>query len=138
MAGVAYKVSQAPGRVMLEMAETIRPAVRMTRGGKWTGEAREYISHQNALRDRVVLIMRDHGIDPFPRGARLRIHAVVTRRQLRGDIDNYAKGLIDALQGAMFPNDIAVWSLTIEKRKADIDRFTVTVEAMDEEPPRLV
>ena len=119
--GVAYHVTWISGAVFsLTMPIRVMPYVRMTQRSKHANpRAQEYLDNQAEIRDRVVLIMNRHEIEPFDRKDKLRVHFIITRTAERGDFDNFIKAVADALQHALYPNDkqIIRGAFDIEKAK---------------------
>ena len=48
-------------------------------------------------------------------------------RYPRGDIDNYAKAILDSLNGIMYKDDSQICTLKVTKRYSDHDRIHVTI-----------
>lgn len=64
-----------------------------------------------------------------PFAGRVRVHADVFM-SLRGDLDNRAKQILDALQGTAFADDASVWDLRLVRH---LDRTNPRVEVVVEE-----
>ena len=132
--GVGYHVTWEPNRsFLLTMAARVMPAVRMTRTGKWSDRPAKYQAIQGALRDRVILLMREHSIEPFPKDVRLALGAsfYLTPGHARGDLGNLEKAVEDMLQGALYENDRCIWArLPGRKVHSKVNRFMVKVEVL--------
>jgi Holliday junction resolvase RusA-like endonuclease len=53
------------------------------------------------------------------------------RPQVKPDLDNIAKGVLDGLNGVAYADDKQVVALAIDKRYAEIPRLEVTASSMD-------
>ena len=136
VAGTPYQVSWIDGW-MLSVSMPIRviPYVRMTQRSKWGNpRAREYLDNQASIRDRVILIMAQHGIQPFDRKDELKVHFKVVRTTKRGDFDNFIKAVADALQKAVYPDDKQIMSIVFDLETAKEPHLFAWVERKEEEP----
>lgn len=115
---------------------------RVTRRGTYTPRS------SVAWQERVRLAFRQACKGVFyPAGTPLRFTAEVVcsgrgpRARIRGDLDNYAKGLKDALNSVAYVDDIQIVELIVTKRRAGKTEATgayVTIEALGESctPPK--
>ena len=137
IAGVPYNIvwSTRDGflsYLALFMDYAIMPAVRQTQKSKNVNErAIKYNGQQAAVRDRLVLIMREHGIPEFAPKQKLRMKLKVVRHTVRGDVDNYCKAVMDACQGALYPNDKPVRSITVDIESGMPERFEARFEVIE-------
>ena len=102
----------------------VLPAVRQNRNSRWgpNGQrARDYNAAKNAIHDLLVIAMKQKGIEPSPKDARLAIKLNIwkggfqvwieeighkpDKGYLKGDWDNLAKCVCDSMQGVAFAND---------------------------------
>jgi len=91
------------------------PAVRMTQRGKFVSRAAQrYLAYKN----QVAWIAKQARIRPVV--GPVEVEGVVYIHGLReGDADNYAKTILDGLNGVAWVDDRQVRRLIIEKRKVD-------------------
>ena len=139
--------------VFLLMGRLVRPYVRQTQRSKFADpKAQEYNAWKNALRTEVADLMRRENIDPFPDKEKLELDATITLapkettiRRFSGkdhtrtlhpaetqDCDNLGKGLVDALQGALFKNDNRIFHVCIRKQEGDEDHFELWLRQQEE------
>lgn len=68
-------------------------------------------------------------VPPIPRDARLSVElSLFSKRKLTGDLDNYAKAILDGLQkGGLFENDGQIDVLQVARLGGPTDEILVTV-----------
>lgn len=116
----------------------VLPAVRQNRNSRWGPQgqrAQGYNAAKAAISDLLAITMKQQGIEPFPKDARLSVTmhiesdsfwvAIEQKAQgqlpkgfLKGDWDNLAKCVCDAMQGIAFANDSQ-----IDKASVDVLRW---------------
>lgn len=136
--------------VFLNMPRLVMPYHRQTQRSKHADpKAVAYNAWKGAIRTEVADLMRRENIDPFPDEAELRFHATITlatkvttvyrtnkihTRTLHPantqDASNLGKGLEDAIQGALFKNDVRVFDFHVVKAEGDEDHLELLVEQM--------
>lgn len=136
--------------VFLNMLRLVMPYHRQTQRSKHADpKAVAYNAWKGAIRTEVANLMRRENIDPFPNEAKLRFEATITLApkdievysEVRGryhtrtlhpaltqDTSNLGKGLEDAVQGALFANDVRVFDFHVTKEEGDEDHFELLVE----------
>jgi Holliday junction resolvase RusA-like endonuclease len=63
----------------------------------------------------------------------LHIDVYLTNRSRMGDVDNYAKGIQDALEGVLYDNDRQVCELRVRRfTRADTPRVEIRVQEVDD------
>jgi len=96
----------------------LMPAVRQTRASVHSNpRAKKYNDQQGLIRDMVIILMREKGLNPAPAGLKLQAEVHVHRKRTAGDADNFLKAAIDALQGGVYDNDTNIWKMEITKHK---------------------
>lgn len=148
IAGVDYTVEWMPnsGELTLTLMTRLMPAVRMTQRSKWSGRAKEYVDINNAIRDRVLLIMREHDLlKQDSDGNWLPLFDKETNLWLRGgahyklrgstppDATNLLKACEDALQGVLYGNDSQIEEVSFKKtrvRHEHLEGFWVELRPM--------
>ena len=133
IAGTSYNIIWVSGVMFsLNMSIRVMPYVRMTQRSKHANpRAKEYLDNQAAIRDRVVLIMSRHEIEPFDRKDKLRVHFKVVRTAERGDFDNFIKAVADGLQHALYPNDSQIRSVVFDMEKGKEPHLFARVERIE-------
>lgn len=131
IAGVDYHLSWCDDWVRLAMVYPIMPAVRQTQRSKYVNpRAKIYNSQQAALRDRIILIMRQEGINGFHPGAHLSMEAKIWRKRKDGDIDNLLKTLADLCQGALYEDDRCIRQASVTVLNGETEGFEVEFRVM--------
>ncbi len=49
----------------------------------------------------------------------------------KGDVDNYAKSVLDALESVLYENDTLIEKLTVSKKYADVDMIFITIKEVE-------
>lgn len=144
-------ISETPDISIIEQAGYIQiviegidvvPYTRMTTKGRYSNpQAQKYLANQAAIRDMVVLHMREYNfmlhdedgneMPYFPDDVKLSFTTEITRTTDRADLSNLIKALEDALQGVIYKNDLRIKKLSGEFSKGDAPSFWVKVEAID-------
>lgn len=89
-------------------------------GRSWTPQrTREY-------EERVGLLGRAAGLTPRSGPVAVEIDVYVSDGRV-GDVDNYAKAVLDGLTGVAYEDDRQVVRLVVERHRADVDGVTVRV-----------
>jgi Holliday junction resolvase RusA-like endonuclease len=84
----------------------------------------------NEWRDAIVWLAKEHFRDDWPKDSRYRVEITLMGCSRRGDIDNYAKAVLDALQTAgAFKNDNQVDDLQITRGKGRQKYTTISVSS---------
>lgn len=131
IAGTRYSLQVGPDWISLVLAIPIIPYVRQTQRGKYvSARARAYNEQQKAISDRVLLLMREHNLQPFPDDAELICEVQVTRTARRGDASNIYKAVEDALQGTFYKNDSCITSLSCNVGESKRALFSVYLEVL--------
>ena len=130
--------------IFVVMRRETKPAVRMTQKSKFVSEAaREYLDWKSATADYVLAAMREAGIEPFPKGTRLKMDATFTlapktisvfpKNPVRmpyerlthpaetQDVDNLFKGIADAMKGVLYGDDRRIFDARMSKREGAED-----------------
>lgn len=109
------------------------PAVRQNRNTRWGAQgkrAQDYNAARAAIADLLSIAMKQENIEPFPKEARLRLilnvrkggfdmfltehgRLPLPKGSLKGDWDNLAKCVGDAVQGVAFANDAQIDEATV-------------------------
>jgi Holliday junction resolvase RusA-like endonuclease len=65
---------------------------------------------------------------PKPKKPKEKLNAPLIRSPSNGDVDNYSKAALDAIEGIVFENDSQITALTVKKRYDKTPRLLVSVE----------
>lgn len=88
-----------------------------------------YTTYLKALREYLDKTLKEHGVADVPimgplldkKGKRVRYLQLRlefdAHKNLRGDFDNYAKAVCDAIQGYLIEDDFYIWSSSVEIRE---------------------
>ncbi len=49
----------------------------------------------------------------------------------KGDVDNYAKTVLDAIEGLLYENDTLIEKLTVSKKYADVDCIFLSIKEVE-------
>lgn len=112
------------------------PKPRMTRSDKW--RKRDCVLNYYSFKDEILLQARDYELPdafrvifgvPFPRSYSLKKRAEIigTPHQIKPDIDNYVKALMDAFK----KEDSCVWHVDAKKIWTEGSGF-IQIEPIDE------
>jgi Holliday junction resolvase RusA-like endonuclease len=113
----------------------IKPYVRMTRRSKFVNrQAVAYNTDQMRVKWELRDQMTRSGWEMIPRGRPLAIGVLITMtgRLHCQDADNQLKGVIDALQGVVFENDLWVDFANVYRKIGDSDLVEVHVGTIDD------
>ncbi len=106
------------------------PAVRMTQRGKWVKEnAKRYLAYKDSVgwSAKAVHWGLIRGL------VRVEIHLYLTNDKPIGDVDNYAKAILDGLNGVVWVDDTQVAQLHVYRHMAAPQRAEVQVRELNAE-----
>lgn len=106
------------------------PAARMTHKGKFVSkQAERYLNYKN----KVGWIARQNRVKRLEGAVCVELYLYLHGGR-QGDADNYAKSILDGLNGIAWTDDEKVKRLVVEKRECgpDEERAEVTIESMPE------
>lgn len=108
----------------------IKPAVRMTRKGKWVDpEALEYLASQQAI----AWQFREQCPEMLPARTPLVVTIEIeTPKPFTGDIDNQIKAVIDSAQGIVFKNDCWISEIHACRRRAKEYKAKVSISTKEQ------
>jgi crossover junction endodeoxyribonuclease RusA len=131
--GGPVTIERGDGYVSIDVSGVeVIPAVRMTQRSKHADpRAKRYLACRKAIEDRCAYACNQSGVVVFPVKSRLTIEGYVYGPNLKGDWDNYAKTITDALQGILYGNDRDIVSGRFEKVKREYDGFRILVQFYD-------
>jgi len=113
-----------------ELVGKVKPAVRMTRRGKWLDDqAGEYIASQASLGLQFVAQM--HGADWRRLPPQTPLGVIIEFQHAggfhRADVDNQIKAILDAMNCVVYPDDRWVDHIEARRKQGSADRTIVTV-----------
>ena len=112
------------------------PYVRMTRRGKWWApDAQRYMDRQAEIKQRMVEATGWCGHAVFPKPQRLSVRIALRGAHFRGDIDNYAKAILDAARDVLWTDDQQIDELYVERTRSAHDNFEMLVTKRDVPDP---
>lgn len=120
---------ETAGNIEFVVAGRPVPAVRMTNRGKWVNpSAIRYLAYKDA----VGWAAKAASWDLIKGPVRVEIHLYLRGGQV-GDVDNYAKSILDGCNGVIWVDDTQVVDLRVCRHKGSPERAEVKVVELSEQ-----